>query len=328
MIDNRNILITGVAGFIGSHLAEYFLHEKYNVIGIDNFDDFYDKSVKEANLLKALGNPNFSFKKIDITNKSELKTITEQIDTVIHIAAKAGVRPSINNPNEYIQTNIVGTENILEWMKERDVKKLVFASSSSVYGNNTKVPFNENDNVDYPISPYAFTKKACELINYTYHHLYNFNIINLRFFTVYGERQRPDLAIHKFTNLILNNEPIIMYGDGETARDYTYIKDTISGIAGAHNYLQKNDQVFETVNLGNSNPIKLKILIHTLYQLLGKEPNIIRKPMQEGDVECTYADIKKAQELFDYTPKTSLNEGLQNFISWIKSNRITISQLK
>jgi UDP-glucuronate 4-epimerase len=312
------ILITGAAGFIGSSLSEFLLKKGFRVTGIDNFDPFYDKSVKESNLKGLLTSEAFSFYELDITKQEELKKIKGKIDAVIHIAAKAGVLPSLKDPVGYISANIVGTQNILEWMREVRINKMVFSSSSSVYGNQLKVPFSETDNVDHPISPYAFTKKACELLNHTYHHLYKIDIINLRFFTVFGPRQRPDLAIHKFVKLIEKGEPISMYGDGTTARDYTYIADTITGIGGALNYLFENNDTFETVNLGNNHPVKLLDLIHTLYRLMETKPNIKTMPMQPGDVTITYADITKANKLFGYAPKVNFEDGLQRFLDWHK----------
>ena len=309
-------LITGAAGFIGSTLSEFLLEKGFRVIGIDNFDSFYDRQIKEDNLRKSLSHPSFSFHEIDIANRNELKTIAEKVDTVIHLAAKVGVLPSIKDPVGYIQTNIVGTNNLLEWMKENQIRKMVFASSSSVYGNQSKTPFSETDNIDFPISPYAVTKKSCELLNHVYHHLHKIDIINLRFFTVFGPRQRPDLAIHKFIKLIEAGEPITMYGDGSTARDYTFITDIIAGIDGALTYLKEHNSVFETVNLGNNHPVKLQDLIYLLYQMMKAEPDIKTLPMQAGDVTVTYADISKANRLFGYKPKVKFEDGLNIFMDW------------
>ena len=314
----KSILITGCAGFIGSSLTEELLSQGYQVIGIDNFDPFYSREIKEQNLASSLHHPNFHFYEGDIALKETFEQINNHVDSVIHIAAKAGVRPSILNPQAYIQTNIVGTETILNWMNSKGIKKFVFASSSSVYGNNTPVPFSEESIVDYPISPYAFTKKACELLNHTYHHLYQFDIINLRFFTVYGERQRPDLAIHKFVDAIYKNEPITMYGEGDTSRDYTYVKDIVKGIISALNYVNNTISVFETVNIGNSSPISLKDLVALIYELTNKTPNILKLEKQAGDVDVTFSDISKAKKLFQYEPQTTLKEGLFNFIKWYK----------
>ena len=312
----ETILITGCAGFIGSHTAELLLKNGFNVLGIDNFDSFYSKSLKQKNLSYLFNQNNFSFIEIDITNKNNFHQLPHNIDYVVHLAAKAGVRPSISNPNEYINTNIIGTHHILDWMKVSGIKKMIFASSSSVYGNNAKVPFSESDNVDYPISPYAFTKKAGELLNHTFHHLYNVDILNLRLFTVYGPRQRPDLAIRKFVELIKHDQPVTIYGDGLTGRDYTYVEDITHGIYNGLIYLRNNNNVFETINLGNSSPVLLSDLVTLIYQLLKKEKNITFLPMQEGDVNLTYADIQKAKKLLNYHPAINLEEGLKRFINW------------
>ena len=267
----NRILLTGAAGFIGSHVAEYFIGKGFSVYGIDNFDDFYPRAIKEHNLKNMLSYPGFTFTEGDITDKATLAKLPDNIDSVIHLAAKAGVRPSIQNPSAYIQNNITGTWNILEWMKHRKISKMVFASSSSVYGNNPKTPFSESDNVDNPISPYAFTKKSCELMNYTYHHLYNMDILNLRFFTVYGERQRPDLAIYKFIDATLEDKSITLYGDGSTARDYTYVKDIVTGVASAFDYVQAGKNIYDIINLGNNKPVKLMELVDMIYEITGKK---------------------------------------------------------
>ncbi|GAA4830475.1 GDP-mannose 4,6-dehydratase [Algivirga pacifica] len=311
----NRILLTGTAGFIGSHLSEKLLEEGYSVIGLDNFDPFYDRKIKERNLSHFIDHPNFTFQEIDFCDMTALQTIPE-FDMVIHLAAKAGVRPSIENPGSYIQTNIQGTNNILELMRQRKVHKMVFASSSSVYGNNTKIPFTETDEVNGPISPYAFSKRSCELMNYTYHSLYNMDILNLRFFTVYGPRQRPDLAIHKFVRKIQNGEGIQMFGDGSSARDYTFIHDTIDGIFRALKYVENHQNVYEIINLGNHTPVKLSELINTIDQVTEQEMVIEQLPMQAGDVNITYANIDKAQELLGYMPKTSIHDGLKKFVEW------------
>jgi UDP-glucuronate 4-epimerase len=320
-MNNQHILITGVAGFIASHLAEALLSRGYRVTGLDNFDDFYSRGLKEANLAEVTrtGGQHFRFVEADITCRESLMAIEGRFDAVIHIAAKAGVRPSINHPQAYIAANISGTQNILDWMLARGCKKLLFASSSSVYGNNAKVPFSESDAVDHPVSPYAFTKKANELQIHTYHHLYGIDAVCMRFFTVYGPRQRPDLAIRKFIQLIDSNQSIEMFGDGSTARDYTYVSDTVAGITAALDYVTDRSGVYEIVNLGNSSPIALKDMINTIYQLMGKEPDIQQKPMQPGDVEITYADISKAKQLLGYQPKVTFREGVKNLIEFLKN---------
>ena len=309
------ILVTGCAGFIGSHVCVLLLSKGYQVIGVDNFDPFYARSVKERNLDAFRGHPQFSFYDMDITEGLE-EVKEKNILAVIHLAAKAGVRPSIEDPAGYIKANITGTQKVHEFMLDRSVRKLVFASSSSVYGNNEKKPFGEDDNVDNPISPYAFTKKAGELMNYTFHHLYNTDVINLRFFTVYGPGQRPDLAIHKFVKNIANDKPVVLFGDGSTARDYTYIDDTVSGIFNALQFCLKNTGLYTTVNLGNNKPVKLKDLVDAIYTGMGKTKNIVYDAMQPGDVEITFADITKAQALFGYKPATDLATGIGKFIDW------------
>jgi len=312
----KNYLVTGGAGFIGSHLVDSLLSEGNNIITIDNFDEFYSKEVKLNNIASALTFDTFQLIEGDIRDKGLLDDLfsNNHIDVVIHLAAKAGVRPSIENTVEYYDVNINGTLNILEAMKKFDVKHLVFASSSSVYGNNKKVPFSESDIVDYPISPYAATKKSGELLCHTYHHLYDFKINCLRFFTVYGPRQRPDLAIHKFSKMILNDETIPMFGDGTTKRDYTYIDDIIQGIKLAI----RNLNGYEVFNLGESRTIMLKELITLIEKEIGKKANIEKLPLQPGDVEQTYADISKAKEILGYDPQYEIEEGIKNFIEWLK----------
>jgi UDP-glucuronate 4-epimerase len=313
------ILITGAAGFIGSHLSEKLLELGHQVIGIDNFDPFYARNTKEDNLKIALKNPLFSFHELDITSTSDFEKWPDKIDIVVHLAAKAGVRPSIENPEVYLKTNILGTLNVLEYMRKIDCYNLVFASSSSVYGNNKKIPFEESDPADHPISPYAASKKSCELLLYNYHKLYQFNCINLRFFTVFGPRQRPDLAIHKFVKKISDNQPIEVYGQGDTARDYTYVDDTISGIVEAINRVHSNQTVFETINLGNNAPVSLNALIQKIETLLGLKAQIKHLPLQDGDVDITYSSIDKAKKLLNYNPVTPIDEGLIKFVAWYKS---------
>ncbi|MBN2263884.1 MAG: GDP-mannose 4,6-dehydratase [Prolixibacteraceae bacterium] len=313
----KKILVTGCAGFIGSHLCEKLLALGYHVSGIDNFDPFYDPAIKHKNLSNFIKHPNFEFVETDLADKIELeKKFSANIDLIVHLAAKAGVRPSIEDPSGYIKANIIATQNVLDMMKERNIKKMAFASSSSVYGNTKETPFSEEMDVSNPISPYAATKKACELINYTYHHLYQLDIINMRFFTVFGPRQRPDLAIHKFTKLIRSGKPVTLFGDGTTARDYTYIDDTLAGITGAIDYLFEHDNVFETVNLGNNQPVGLKKMVQTIYNAIGQQPNLKYAPMQPGDVDITFADITKANKLFAYQPTYSFEEGVKKFVEW------------
>ena len=314
------IVVTGCAGFIGSHLSEKLLAEGNSIIGIDNFDPFYDKAVKKRNLNKALHHPNFEFIEVDLADYEQLSSALQgkSIDAFVHLAGKAGVRPSIEDPQGYIRANILATQNILDVMKNTGIKKMAFASSSSVYGNTKETPFHEEQDVSNPISPYAFTKKACELINYTYHALYGLDIINMRFFTVFGPRQRPDLAIHKFTRLILRGEEIPMFGDGSTSRDYTYYEDTIAGIASALKYLDEHETVYEIVNLGNNQPVKLTDMISAIEKAAGVKANIKQLPMQPGDVDITFANIEKAKKLLGYNPQYSFDEGVKNFVEWYK----------
>ncbi|WP_395783288.1 GDP-mannose 4,6-dehydratase [Aquirufa sp.] len=313
----NTILVTGAAGFIGSNLCEKLVNDGYQVIGIDNFDTFYSREIKRNNLESLIPNSQFQFIEGNVGDISTLP-IQPDIDLVIHLAAKAGVRPSIDSPADYIENNINQSYKLYDWMQRKSIKKLIVASSSSVYGNSRKVPFSEEDIVDFPISPYAFTKKSGELLTHTFHHMFNFDVLNLRFFTVYGERQRPDLAIHKFAKCILQDLPITLFGDGSTSRDYTYVGDIVNGIYGAINYLQTNSIVYETINLGSNTPIKLIDLVRTLENVIGKKAQINWGPMQMGDVERTFADIHKAEELLGYKPIMSLEMGLAKFINWLQ----------
>jgi len=310
-------LITGGAGFIGSSLIDNLLMLGNSVVCIDNFDIFYDRKRKERNLSTALNNSNFSLIEGDIRDSNLLEKcfVKFEIDMVIHLAAKAGVRPSINFPEIYLDNNINGTVTLLEVMRRFSVNKLIFASSSSVYGNNSKTPFTEIDNVDYPISPYAASKKSCELLCHVYHHLYNFHIYCLRFFTVYGPRQRPDLAIYKFTDKIFHNRPITLYGNGNTLRDYTYIDDIIQGLMGAITNLSG----YEIFNLGAANSISLGRLVEIIEKTIGLKATIIYEQEQEGDVVQTFADITKAKRMLNYNPTVSLEYGIRNFFEWYKS---------
>lgn len=333
-------LITGGSGFIGSHLVEQLLKNGHSVINIDNFDDFYDYKIKINNTLESLGQEKqtvFSDKDTDIKNliqstesatyrlyyqdirdKEGLANIfnSYQIDMVVHLAALAGVRPSIERPMDYAEVNILGSMNLWELCKDFGVKKFVCASSSSVYGNNEKVPFSEEDNVDRPISPYAATKKCGEILGHTYHHLYDIDMIQLRFFTVYGPRQRPDLAIHKFTHLISSDKEIPFYGDGSTARDYTFIEDIIDGITKSIRYLEENDKVYEIINLGENQVINLKEMLATIENEMGKPAIKNQLPMQPGDVQKTNADITKAKSLIGYHPTTNFQNGIKKFVEW------------
>lgn len=311
------ILITGAAGFIGSHLAEKLIDEGHAVVGVDNFDAFYSKEYKQQNLRKLLASPAFTFVNGDAGEQSVLDALPP-VDVVVHLAAKAGVQPSLQAPLAYIDSNVKLTAALLEWMHRRNVRRFVFGSSSSVYGNSSQMPFREAQSVDQPISPYAFTKRSCELVNYTYHHLYNISVVNLRFFTVYGERQRPDLAIHKFVRNVFNNRPIQVYGNGDTARDYTYYADTVNGIAAAVRYVCGRDAVWDTFNLGNSTPVTLNHLIACIGDATGIQPQLEYRGKAVGDVDVTYADITHAKNVLGYNPSTGLREGIGRFVAWYK----------
>jgi UDP-glucuronate 4-epimerase len=305
----KKVIITGVAGFIGSNLARTMMQQGIEVAGIDNFDDFYDPRIKRNAIEKIEYFSGFKLYEGDIRDSQFLESIfeNEKPDLVIHLAARAGVRPSIEQPALYYDVNVNGTLNLLEAMRKSGSKNLLFASSSSVYGNNKKVPFSESDAVDNPISPYAATKKAGELLCYTYHHLYDFNIFCLRFFTVYGPGQRPEMAIQQFGRKISEGTPITLFGDGSTRRDYTFVDDIVSGIMASADKLKG----YEILNLGNSDTISLIDLVHGIEETLGKTAIIEWKPMQPGDVEITYADISKARRLLDYQPDYPVAKGLK-----------------
>jgi UDP-glucuronate 4-epimerase len=309
------VLVTGAAGFIGSHLCDKLIADGNTVVGLDNFDPFYDVEIKRKNLAGCFGDERFSLVEGDIRDGGCLESIFsgDKFDIVVHLAAKAGVRGSIEDPLGYQDVNINGTMTVLEAVKEAGVKKFVFASSSSVYGNNKKIPFAEIDNVDFPISPYAASKKAGELICHVYHHLYDISVMCLRFFTVYGPRQRPDLAISKFTRLILTGKEVPMFGDGSMARDFTYIDDIISGILAA----MEACNGYKIFNLGESRPYRLDNLISELERVLNKKAIIKRLPVPDCEVKQTYADIVRAQTKLGYQPQTRLPEGLKNFVSWL-----------
>ncbi len=324
----RHILVTGGAGFIGSHLTKALLKSQQKVIVLDNFNDFYDPEIKRGNIkaittkMAELGIPEDHFQIVegDIRNTEQMDKLfaSFSIQLVVHLAAMAGVRPSISAPLLYNEVNINGTLNLLEKCKKYAVKKFVFASSSSVYGNNKKVPFAENDFVDHPVSPYAATKRAGELLCHTYHHLYGMDIACLRFFTVYGPGQRPDLAIHKFTKLIINDEEVPFYGDGTTERDYTYIEDIIDGVLRAIQWVENGQGSYEIFNLGESRTVNLKEMVTTLEKEIGKKAKLKVLPMQPGDVQRTYADITKAQKILGYQPTTAFEDGIKQFIQWYK----------
>ncbi|MBC8347139.1 MAG: GDP-mannose 4,6-dehydratase [Verrucomicrobia bacterium] len=336
------ILLTGCAGFIGSHILERLLADGHTVVGVDNFDPFYSRALKNANLEKSLAHPNFELLEADLAEPetyTKLKFLAEGLfdqssvithhsssvkdaplfDAIIHLAAKAGVRPSIEDPVGYQRANVIATQNLLEFAKENDIKQFVFASSSSVYGENPNVPWSETHNVSGPISPYASTKVSCELLGHVYSHLYGIRVLGLRFFTVYGPRQRPDLAINKFVRLIEAGEPIPVFGDGSTRRDYTFIADIVEGILGSLHYQGSN---YEVINLGNDQTVTLSEMIATIEEVVGKKAIINRLPQQPGDVPQTWADVSKAEELFDYQPTTSFKVGVKDFYNWWKSQSL------
>ena len=319
----KTYFVTGGAGFIGSNLVEKLLNLHLKVVVIDNFCDFYDPKIKEDNIKEYLLNPNFKLYKGDIRDYDLLNTIFSEnkIDVIIHLAAMAGVRPSIENPILYQEVNGIGTQNVLEIAKKYNIRNLVMASSSSVYGNCEKVPFKEDMIVDYAISPYAATKKSNEVMAHVYHKLYQMNIIMLRFFTVFGPRQRPDLAINKFVRLMLEDEEIPMYGDGTTSRDYTFVDDVVDGIIRSISYIENHNDVYEIMNIGNSNPISLNEMIETIGRVLKITPKIKEMPMQLGDVNRTYADISKAKKLIGYDPKTNFEEGIIRFVELYKDKK-------
>lgn len=323
------VLVTGGAGFIGSNLSESLLQRKIELVIVDNFNDYYDPALKEENIkeveyiARKYGTQLFVCRgDICDTNFLDQVFLMYQPDLVVHLAAYAGVRPSIENPGLYTKVNVEGTVNLLEAMKKHGVHRYVFASSSSVYGNNKSVPFRESDCVDFPISPYAASKKACELINFTYSKLYHINTACLRFFTVYGRRQRPDLAIYKFTNKILKEEAIQLYGDGQTQRDYTYIDDIVDGIIKAMEWVDSKEERYQIFNLGESNVISLVQMVKTIEQGTKKKAKIEYLPEQPGDVKVTFADISSAKEILGYHPRTSFDEGIRLFLQWFREHRM------
>jgi UDP-glucuronate 4-epimerase len=315
----KHYLVTGAAGFIGSHLAEKLLQdESVMVTGLDNFDAFYARSIKEKNVAALLDSKRFHLIEGDIREVEWQKELKNPVDAIFHIAAKAGVLPSIKDPLLYESVNVKGTYQLLEFARIHQIKEFIFASSSSIYGVNENTPWSESDPVLKPISPYAATKVACELAGYTYSYLHDIRFIALRFFTVFGPRQRPDLAIHRFTKNISEGTPITMYGDGSTKRDYTYVDDIVDGIVAALNY---HSSSFEIINLGNNTPVTLRELITAIEYATGKKAIIEQLPEQPGDVPVTYADISKAGELLNYKPSVSLQEGINRFYEWFRKER-------
>lgn len=318
----KKVLVTGGAGFIGSHLCERLLKEGYFVINLDNFNNYYDPKIKWRNIQDALKSDNYALYVGDIRDNKILNQIIEEqgkIDIIVHLAAMAGVRSSLKDPVEYVSVDIGGTVNMLEFARKQKVEKFVFASSSSVYGKNSKVPFSEDDPLEGQVSPYATAKRAGELYCKTYSELYGIPIVVLRFFTVYGPRQRPEMAIHLFTKNILEGKPIPVFGDGSSARDYTYIDDIVDGTYRAMLY---NKTRFEIFNLGNSKTVKLSELIEIIEKIVGKKAIIDRKPMQLGDVEITNADIRKATSVLGFSPREALVTGIRSLFEWLKSEKI------
>ncbi|QEC51037.1 UDP-glucuronate 4-epimerase [Anseongella ginsenosidimutans] len=315
----NHVLVTGGAGFIGSSLCEHLLKDPgVKVTCIDNFDPFYPESFKRRNLSELEKNPRFKLVEQDISELGDLEVwLPDDYDAIVHLAAKAGVRPSIQQPAQYQQVNVIGTQNLLDFARIRGIKQFVFGSSSSVYGINPNVPWREEEKL-MPISPYASTKLSGEMIGHTYMHLYGIRFIALRFFTVYGPRQRPDLAIHKFTRDIFQGDPITVYGDGSSSRDYTYVDDIVQGILAAVRYDQSS---FEIINLGNHQGVRLSEMIETIEKISGRKATIDRRPEQPGDVPQTYADISKAGKLLNYHPKTNFEQGIRRFTAWFEENQ-------
>ncbi|MGC8639309.1 MAG: SDR family NAD(P)-dependent oxidoreductase [Isosphaeraceae bacterium] len=312
-------IVTGGAGFIGSHLVDRLLDEGAEVIVVDNFDPFYPRARKEQNLRSALARPRCRLVEMDIRDAPAVKRLVEEArpEAIVHLAARAGVRPSIDNPALYADVNVLATVHWLEAAARLEPRpRFVYASSSSVYGDRPDAPFRETDPVDLPVSPYAATKKACELLAFTFHHLYGLPVTGLRFFTAYGPRNRPDLAIAKFTRLIDRGERVPMFGDGTTRRDYTFVADIVDGVVRAI----ERCKTHHLYNLGNSSPIELRALIEAIAQALGKPPLIDRLPEQPGDVRQTYADIQRASVELGYSPRTSFEEGLAQYVSWYRAN--------
>jgi len=312
-----SILVTGAAGFIGSHLCEALLERGDRVVGLDNFNDFYDPAIKRANLAGPLARPGFALVEGDIRDAAAVaRVFREHAPTsVVHLAAMAGVRPSLQDPALYHDVNCTGTAVVLQAARAAGVGRFVFGSSSSVYGGNPKVPFHEDDDVSRPVSPYAATKRANELTCHTFHHLYGMDVACLRFFTVYGPRQRPEMAIHKFVRLTEAGQPLPLFGDGRSERDYTYVDDILDGVLKAHD----RSRGFRIYNLGESRTISLRDLVAAIGRATGREPRVDWQPPQPGDVPRTYADVGRAKAELGYAPKVDLDEGLRRFVAWYRS---------
>jgi UDP-glucuronate 4-epimerase len=322
------VLITGAAGFIGSHLSERLLGGGHEVVSLDSFDTFYDPAIKDRNLARCHAFGTFTDVRGDIRDPEIYARLPEGIDTVVHLAARAGVRPSIDDPHTYVDVNLRGTILLLDFMRDRGIRRLLFGSSSSVYGDTAPVPFCENDPGDRPISPYAATKRAGELLVHAHGHLFGIGALCLRFFTVYGPRQRPDLAIHKFARMMAAGEPIPMFGDGRSERDYTYIDDILDGIEGALGLLARSPEIYDVVNLGGARTISLRDMIDQVAVAMDAQPRITKLPAQAGDVRRTYADVSKAERLFGYRPATPFAEGLDRFADWYRAEHPQTSRAR
>jgi UDP-glucuronate 4-epimerase len=312
-------VVTGAAGFIGSHVVDRLLEQGHEVVGVDNFDDFYDPAIKWNNLKGALEHSSFRLVEADIRDQDAMDDAFAGADTVLHFAAKAGVRPSIEDPRGYQDVNVGGTVSVLEACRHNGVKNVIFASSSSVYGNNQKTPFTESDPVDHPISPYAASKKAAELMCHTWHALWGLDITCLRYFTVYGPRQRPDLAIHKFARLGMQGKAVPFFGDGSMARDYTYFGDIVDGTMAALN--TNSGAGYRIINLGSDLPIRLDSLVDAIGKAVGVEIEKDVMPAPAGDVDITWADLSMAKKELGYTPRMPLDEGLKRFVSWLMNRK-------
>ena len=316
----KKILVTGAAGFIGSHVCDALLARGDRVVGIDNFDTFYDPAIKRRNLAGALANNSFTLHELDITDEPKLARVFEETrpDVVVHLAARAGVRPSLEDPNLYHRVNIIGSQHILDACRHYPVSHLVFASSSSVYGGIEETPFRETMTCDRPVSPYAATKRMNELLAHVYHHVYGLKVTLLRFFTVYGPRQRPEMAIHKFTRIIDEGDNVPMFGDGSSRRDYTFIDDILDGLLKAVD----TPMDYEIFNLGESHTTSLYGLIGMLGEILGKQVNIQPLPFPPSDMETTFADISKARRMLGYDPHTTMRDGLAHFVDWYQTQKV------
>jgi len=320
------VLVTGGAGFIGSHVCERLVSRGEDIVIVDSFDPFYDPAIKRRNIEATMASGRAQLVEADVadTDRVEAALKNEPIDAIIHLAARAGVRPSLERPLEYVRTNVEGTCSLLEIARRRRIRPFVMGSSSSVYGDATPVPFRESEPASKPISPYAATKRAAELLCHTHAHLYGLSVACLRFFTVYGPRQRPDLAIHKFARLMTDGSEIPVFGDGSTERDYTYIDDIVDGVESALDWTVAADAgTFEIMNLGENQTTSLSRLVELIAAELGVKPQLKHLPHQPGDVQCTFADIAKARTMLGYDPHTSIEDGIRRFIEWFRAQSPT-----